>query len=74
MLRLQSLLLLMPALALLCRTSSPDQLQLGANQTMLSALYGDVRVRHGTSGYHPGRQGEKLVASDAAKTRANSRA
>ncbi|NPV46180.1 MAG: FecR domain-containing protein [Armatimonadetes bacterium] len=74
MLRPSSLLLLMLALALLCGTSSPDQMQLAANQAVLSALYGDVQVRHGTSGYHPGRQGEKLVASDAVKTGANSRA
>lgn len=74
MLRPLSPLLVLLAMALLGGVGSSDQVQLAANQAVLSALYGDVQVRHGTSGYRSGRQGEKLVTGDAVKTGASSRA
>jgi len=67
--------LLIVALVLVVGTLSVgDRAQVAAESAMVTSMYGDVQVRHGTAGYAAARLNEVLKPGDAIKTGADSRA
>lgn len=63
------------ALLLLLATIGFSQpVPLAATQAIVTFLYGDVQVRHGTGGYTPARVNEVLRPGDGLKTGSNARA
>jgi len=54
--------------------SAGDRGQVGARQAVLTFMYGDVQVRHGTGGYKAAKLNEALKSGDAIKTGADARA
>ena len=54
--------------------SMGDRGQLATDSAVVTSLYGNVQVRHGTSGYTAAKLNEALVSGDAIKTGADSRA
>jgi hypothetical protein len=51
-----------------------DRAQVATREAVVSFMYGDVQVRHGTAGYKAAKTNERLQPGDAIKTGADSRA
>ena len=68
--RLLAVMVALTATAVLC---VGDRAQVAARQAVVTYIYGDVQVRHGTGGWEAARLNEALQATDAVRTGAGAR-
>ena len=66
--------LMVAAIVLLASGAGADRGQIATGQAVLTSMYGDVQVRHGTGGYAAAKLNEVLKPNDGVKTGASSRA
>lgn len=69
-----TLLITLIALTMFVSVVYAQRGQIATNRAVLTSIYGDVQVRHGTGGYQAAKLNEVLAPSDAVKTGASSRA
>ncbi len=66
--------LVLAIVGLMTALSAGDRAQVAARQAVLTFMYGEVQVRHGTGGYKAAKLNEALKPGDAIKTGADARA
>ncbi len=69
-----AVLIALAAATALATSVHADRGQIAADSAVLTSMYGDVQVRHGTGGYQPAKLNEVLAPSDGVKTGPSSRA